>query len=1108
MDAKILIKGSSKGKRIGKNNFGLVGILECNVMQIKRRLMGEGNMQNNYFCKRGCNNSVFYLPSLGQEEKFLSFQTTNNPLSQMLLFLFSAFLLLFPQINSLKAMENSQVEKLEKKTKRESILESSQEFSLKKRKIEKEKEDAVQNNAILDLDEVAREQAKIAKSEGQNAPIALKELERLANEENNPAAQYNLGWMYVIGLGVKKDLDQAVELFQKAAIQKYKNAFIKLKQLAEKENHPAAQYSLGCLLKSKNWFLEADKQDYPDAAYQLGILYEEKNAFDKAANCFMREAARKHQDALKALQALADKKNLTAQALLGYLYMGDTAVPMDLEKAKKYLEEPAMKSNADAQYNLGKLYRTEGNRKETSKWIKRSAKQENMDAQYELGCIYEEQKNLKKAAKLVTKAADSGHIDAQYKLGCMYAEGRGVKKNLLKAADLLTEAAEEGHEQALIKLENIADQLKEPYIFIKLGDIYKEKNSKVSDGWYKKAKKQETKKTCKKPSDLSESELDLSVLELDSSELESDLSKGYEPSSSTSDSGEYSDDECDILNKKAKNNDQLNLEESNAYFALYRGHHYIKILFTDENKIEENLEHGDDESSEQEAEGIPLLSSAGYTLAGKKFLSPIASKEVKKYGDIIRTILKAFKRQSEEMYNKFHETYTNNHIQFHNYLENSNQIEDPLAKSAFNKYITIFCEEAKKAAVPEHWEKAVLRNPFVSFSATPRHAVKYAVGDKSYTGGKAVILTPDYQDGIPQNRYLGKTYIAVFQPRDIKDLEPTFIIDRHAQGDMEIINHYRNDILSEHEISFLGYLPEGYIKFSQPMEVPDFSEPTWSKDASIIPETSYKNWYNFSDKERNTEKNIDTLLKIVIKKGSAALDLQAKKITEEDLEGKLVYFDTISKYVTPQANFGEKKIVSTALHSVNKEKKNIAFYPSSGQSQLTKEGISSFTTGLTENPPLNTPLNLRFSYLNLPDASFRDLMNNQHNIVSLSLFYCNLMKDDALNIAAHLAENKILKSLILDGNTVENEGAESFCTALKTNTTLERLSLNTTGIAKVKCFADLFPTGENGYNTHLNKTLIELNLEGNNIQDDEKMVLRRQIGRGLDKNWDHSQNIH
>jgi len=82
-------------------------------------------------------------------------------------------------------------------------------------------------------------------------------------------ADYNLGFMYAIGLSVARDYTKAVELYREAALQGYADA----------------QYSLGLMYKSGRgvtqnyqealkWFRRAAEQGSLAAAFNLGVLYE------------------------------------------------------------------------------------------------------------------------------------------------------------------------------------------------------------------------------------------------------------------------------------------------------------------------------------------------------------------------------------------------------------------------------------------------------------------------------------------------------------------------------------------------------------------------------------------------------------------------------------------------------------------------------------------------------------------------------------------------------------------------------------------------------------------------------------------------------------------
>lgn len=96
--------------------------------------------------------------------------------------------------------------------------------------------------------------------------LSLKELLTLANKGDSDA-QYDLGWMYESGEGVKKDLKEAFKWFS----------------LAAKQGDAGAQFNLGWMYESgegatknpkealKYYELAANQGD-PDAQYSLGLM--------------------------------------------------------------------------------------------------------------------------------------------------------------------------------------------------------------------------------------------------------------------------------------------------------------------------------------------------------------------------------------------------------------------------------------------------------------------------------------------------------------------------------------------------------------------------------------------------------------------------------------------------------------------------------------------------------------------------------------------------------------------------------------------------------------------------------------------------------------------
>jgi TPR repeat protein len=97
--------------------------------------------------------------------------------------------------------------------------------------------------------------------------------------------------------------------------------------------------------------------------------------------------------------------------------------------------------------------------------IRKLAKAGNADAQYELGRMYLRASNdFSAAAKWLEKAAQQGHADAQFRLGVMYKDGTGVFRNSAEGARLMEmaagqyrTAAEQGDARAMYQLGRMAD---------------------------------------------------------------------------------------------------------------------------------------------------------------------------------------------------------------------------------------------------------------------------------------------------------------------------------------------------------------------------------------------------------------------------------------------------------------------------------------------------------------------------------------------------------------------------------------------------------------------------------------------------------------------------
>lgn len=166
---------------------------------------------------------------------------------------------------------------------------------------------------------------------------------------------------------------------------------------------------------------------------------------------------------------------------------------ISLEEYFAQLQKAAEAGNAEAQFNLGRIYlRGEGSTgvafvrdvprdiAKAVEWFQKAAMQGNVNAQCDLGMLFKlglgVKEDAKRAFMWLQKAAAQGNDVAQYNLGLMYADGTGVKLNLPRASAWLALAAAQGNEKA--KKSNMA-------IDAKLTSAQRAEGQKLAAGWKK-----------------------------------------------------------------------------------------------------------------------------------------------------------------------------------------------------------------------------------------------------------------------------------------------------------------------------------------------------------------------------------------------------------------------------------------------------------------------------------------------------------------------------------------------------------------------------------------------------------------------------------------------
>ena len=131
---------------------------------------------------------------------------------------------------------------------------------------------------------------------------------RKAAEQGNAFGQSNLGHMYQYGKGTKKDLKQAVQWYRKAAEQGYARAQYDLGSCYQFGNGVK-----GDLAQAVAWYRNSANQEYSHGQYRLGLCYQygmgvEKN-FTRAAVWFQKAAEQGNLPAKEEFLYLSGKIN-------------------------------------------------------------------------------------------------------------------------------------------------------------------------------------------------------------------------------------------------------------------------------------------------------------------------------------------------------------------------------------------------------------------------------------------------------------------------------------------------------------------------------------------------------------------------------------------------------------------------------------------------------------------------------------------------------------------------------------------------------------------------------------------------------------------------------
>lgn len=145
---------------------------------------------------------------------------------------------------------------------------------------------------------------------------------------------------------------------------------------------------------------------------------------------------------------------------LGYCYQNGFGVERDMAKAAECFKKAAELGHIDAMYQLGSYYQNFLIDTDKAKmWYQKAAESGHAESLNCLGVIYSDMGDFKEAVKCFKKAVEQEAPMAYLNLATCYRDGTGIKRNLQKAEELFAKAAEHGVEDASeLKKEVVASQ--------------------------------------------------------------------------------------------------------------------------------------------------------------------------------------------------------------------------------------------------------------------------------------------------------------------------------------------------------------------------------------------------------------------------------------------------------------------------------------------------------------------------------------------------------------------------------------------------------------------------------------------------------------------------
>ncbi len=306
----------------------------------------------------------------------------------------------------------------------------------------------------------------------------------LANDEDEAQAVFELAERYEAGKDVEPDAQKYFTLLQKAAELGHAKAQMLLALIYDNGYIDYVNTTPRDREKALHWYQAAAEQGQPiaqlyygiillhgkgvDANVPLALKYLESAAKEGQVNALFhlgRHYLSQHDESLAAkgiayYKQAAEALHPDAQTQLALLHMHGIGMDRDVPTAVKKLQALAVKNNLSALFELALCYETgmgvEEDKKEALKYYMKAANLGNRDALFLLATRYESGLGLptdeKKAVEFYKEAAENGHAEALSKVALFYLRGHMMERNLPLAFQYAQKSAEEGYAPAMFNL--------------------------------------------------------------------------------------------------------------------------------------------------------------------------------------------------------------------------------------------------------------------------------------------------------------------------------------------------------------------------------------------------------------------------------------------------------------------------------------------------------------------------------------------------------------------------------------------------------------------------------------------------------------------------------